>query len=263
MKTDPMDQVFSEALRAHLVRQVTEEGTTAARRRRRRLWLGVGAFAGAGVLGGVGAAAAGFFTLPGSDVITELSGPVDGVYTGSASIDLGPAPEGSTHISVKVTCLSPGTLFLDEAGTITCSPSDIGSPSSVSEADALPISTGNNSVDIRTQEADMRWRAEARYINRTPTELGVNEKGETYGAAHNSQGVAPDLVAVIATNGRTGYAYSDALNVQPQFDSPEEAIAWQEEHRGEEFPIPVYESDGETVIGEFIVSGPPELADLP
>ena len=39
------------------------------------------------------------------------------------------------------------------------------------------------------------------------------------------------------------------------FKTPEEALAWQEANAGKVHLIPVYESNGETQIGEFQIGG--------
>lgn len=54
---------------------------------------------------------------------------------------------------------------------------------------------------------------------RTP--LGVNAKGETYGVESPENGT-PDLIAVVATNGQSGYAYARDLNGGPMPTSPED-----------------------------------------
>jgi hypothetical protein len=79
----------------------------------------------------------------------------------------------------------------------------------------------------------------------------VNERGQTFGS---SAGVAhadePDLIEAIATNGKIGYVEKADL-YGPEPESPEAAAANLPEDR----TIAVYESDGVTVIGEFIVQG--------
>jgi hypothetical protein len=80
----------------------------------------------------------------------------------------------------------------------------------------------------------------------------VNTNGQTYGVQGDS-GVAPDLVLVVATNGHEGYALSTDMEAAEGtgFTSPNEALAWQEEHAGTYIEIPVCESDGSTVVGVF------------
>lgn len=77
--------------------------------------------------------------------------------------------------------------------------------------------------------------------------LNVNESGQTYGP----ELLQPDLISVISEEGYEGYVYKEAL-LPPEFSSPEEAIEWQERNVGDQV-IPVYESDGKTVIGTFII----------
>ncbi len=85
------NEVLSQALRAELVSRV-QKASPAHKRKRARLWLGAGTLAGLGLLGGVGAAAAGYFVMPGSQNVTPLSPPpVTGTYEGTATIDLGGA----------------------------------------------------------------------------------------------------------------------------------------------------------------------------
>lgn len=56
----------------------------------------------------------------------------------------------------------------------------------------------------------------------------------------------------MATNGKSGYAYFTDLNL-PLPTSPAEAQTQQEENRGKRRVIPVYTSDGTTVIGQFVM----------
>lgn len=85
-----------------------------------------------------------------------------------------------------------------------------------------------------------------------------NANGETYGYAIQSEtiGYEPDLIAATGTNGEDGYVRGTDLD-GPIPSSPEEAIAMQSSNGRY---IPLYESDGETVIGEFYIS--PPAADL-
>jgi hypothetical protein len=61
----------------------------------------------------------------------------------------------------------------------------------------------------------------------------TNAAGQTYGSAMDasSPGDEPDLIAVLATNGREGYALKEQFNQEgTQPSSPEEAVAVQSEH---------------------------------
>ena len=61
-----VDDVFSDALRAELVSRVQATAPTRPRKHA-RMWLAAGALAGAGLLGGMAAGAAGWFVLPRSE----------------------------------------------------------------------------------------------------------------------------------------------------------------------------------------------------
>jgi len=84
---------------------------------------------------------------------------------------------------------------------------------------------------------------------------GKNAAGQTYGliasAAAASQ--SPDLVLVVATNGKQGYVTASDLATAEGtgFSSPQEALAWQAAQNGQSQSIPVYKSDGTTRIGDF------------
>jgi hypothetical protein len=97
-----------------------------------------------------------------------------------------------------------------------------------------------------TQLSETKANDEARKIF-------VNENGLTYGST--AWGEFPDLVRVSATNGLVGYSYATELDGVP-FNTPEEARKYADELRelNEQGifyrTVPVYESDGVTVIGE-------------
>lgn len=242
MNLDQMDNTFSQGLRAALVNQVN--ASSASRARRHRWWIGAGAFAGVGLIGGVGAATAGFFTEPGADIVTSLGAPVAGVYTGTQTIDLGARPEGTTHVVVHLTCLSAGTLYWEDGANMTCMADDEGTQAYM----PLPLKAGQTSTEVKTSEPGVRYEVKANYENRTPTEWAINDNGDTYGMP-NDEG-EPDLIKVFATNGKLGYAYSKDLQ-GPEINTPEEALEFMESVKGTTLMVPVYESDGETVIGEF------------
>jgi hypothetical protein len=97
----------------------------------------------------------------------------------------------------------------------------------------------------------------------------TNAAGETYGSAAfaSSPDEEPDLILVHATNGKTGYAkkldldLANGTTAALSFTSPEDALRWQETEGQLDHSLPVYEADGVTVIGEFIVYGHKSLAD--
>ncbi len=82
----------------------------------------------------------------------------------------------------------------------------------------------------------------------------VSNQGQNYGNGPYPSGFKEesDMVEVVGANGVKGYVKS--ADLEPSFSLPEEAIAFQEENKNGR-SIPLYESDGTTVIGEFIVKG--------
>lgn len=86
-------------------------------------------------------------------------------------------------------------------------------------------------------------------------EFETNAKGLTYGTAAqaNVPEEEPDLILVVSDAGAEGYVYTDELNA-PDFKSPQEALAWQEERYASDFVLDVYESDGTTKIGTFTIA---------
>ncbi|MCL2317355.1 MAG: hypothetical protein FWC46_09780 [Actinomycetia bacterium] len=99
-----------------------------------------------------------------------------------------------------------------------------------------------------------------------------NKDGLSYGSVldASSPEQEPDLVLVVATNGKTGYvrqtdlAAAEGANVS----SPEEAVAWQKAKDAQAAAghgatvIPVYDSDGTTKVGVFVV-GPQQAQGNP
>jgi hypothetical protein len=243
MNLEQMDNTFSQGLRAALVEQVN--ASSSARARRHHWLIGAGAFAGVGLIGGVGAATAGFFTEPGADIVTTIDAPVTGTYIGTQIIELGAPPEGATHIRVQLTCVNgSGTLYWEDGANMTCD----GEKGPSTSYMAIPLAPGQRSTEVQASDPRVSYDVEATYINQTPTAWAVNENGDTYGAI-NERG-EPDLVSAIASNGKLGYVYSKDLQ-GPEINNPEEALEYMESVEGTTLMVPVYESDGETVIGEF------------
>jgi hypothetical protein len=92
----------------------------------------------------------------------------------------------------------------------------------------------------------------------------VNPNGLTFGSAADSDKPSdePDLIQASATNGKTGYILKsdldavDGTDAAKNFKSPEDAVAWQESSAAQDdHSIPVYEADGKTQIGVFVVQG--------
>ncbi|MGG4442881.1 hypothetical protein [Brevibacillus fortis] len=98
--------------------------------------------------------------------------------------------------------------------------------------------------------------------NSTPN-YPINEQGQTYGSdpltIEPSQ--EPDLLEATGENGVEGYVKTSDL--RPPVSSPEEAIAFQKitEATGYRL-IPLYESDGKTVKGEFRLYSSKEINEI-
>lgn len=96
-------------------------------------------------------------------------------------------------------------------------------------------------------------------VNMEPVvEIKTNKNGLTYGSSlFTSEEDSPDLIEAYGIDGTFGYVLATDLNEElPK--SPEEALARQNLRRnaGTERLIPLYDVEGDTVIGQFrIVSG--------
>jgi len=80
----------------------------------------------------------------------------------------------------------------------------------------------------------------------------VNENGQTYGSSLYavSAETEPDLILARGIDGTIGYVYyTDLYREEPK--NPEEAIAMQKINSRKIRIIPLYASDGKTVIGKF------------
>ncbi|WP_328291546.1 hypothetical protein OG218_02095 [Kineococcus sp. NBC_00420] len=268
----PLDPVFRDALRKELVRTV--DTTPAPRpprrwtqrwtRRRTRRWtrrrtLTLSAVLLVGLGGGGAAVATGALPLPGADQVV-LHGPASTVvHTGPATVDLGDRPAGTTSVELVLTCLSPGGFSFADGAGMTCSAEDVAREGGAGGAGyTLALKPGQTSTQI-TAAAGTRWSLTSTYSTHTPTDWATNANGDTYGVTKDCggqfvvqvDGCEPDLVAVVASNGQQGYAYNTDLNPQPTFTSPADALAWQKSNPPAAHTIPVYTSDGVTVIGEF------------
>ncbi|MDF2474340.1 MAG: hypothetical protein K0R21_2122 [Anaerocolumna sp.] len=78
--------------------------------------------------------------------------------------------------------------------------------------------------------------------------LKTNEYGQTYGPDL----FGADLIAVVSEEGLHGYVYREDLYPEHNFKTPEEALEWQDNQPMIK-SFTVYESDGRTAIGEFII----------
>lgn len=286
-----MNARFSEqrsaAIRAGLVAEAARQ-----QRQRPHGWRAVGLLM-VGVLAGAGAASAAFAAgggapvphpaatstttssgafipappgvVPGTPVISLLGAAKSLLVEHRATLDVSKRPEGATHVRVAVTCLTAGTTtFGTDAGgnnpSIECEAVDPEAAYNVAWQD---FELGKSVDKLYFTASDGATASvSVQFINRVPTRLGVNARGQTYGVLDAPEG-HPDLVWTAGrdSNGQdvSGYclradldAFSPDHPGQPT--SPAEAVRLQEE-RDRKYPngwdIPLYESDGETQIGTF------------
>lgn len=194
--------------------------------------------------------------LPGETTAINLSEPVEVTATGTSSVNLGPRPEGATAVDVSVVCLTAGRIVYPDGASMVCGgPADeaaIADPRSTNYT-LIDLAEGQTSITFRAKE-NVQWKVVTKYVRTRTSDWGTNAKGETFGVERD--GKSPDLIAVYTTDGKQGYAYTKNLDGRwPVPTSPADALAQQEANEGNTLSVPVYQSDGETLIGEFI-SGP-------
>ena len=258
MSTMEMDPIFTAALREALAATVTD---TPLVRRRWRWRAGTGMFLGVTLVAGGVALASGVFSLPGAPVDSALGNVVTATRTGTATIDIGAPPATATDVSLALTCHSVGTFYFPNGSSMSCDSAYLTHtpPIDRQASEVVPLTAGLDTVTITTS-SNATWTLQAMYVNQVTTPWGVNASGETYGVSN--QNGTPDLVAVIINQGSThGYVKESELNCAAGGDvaSPAEAVAWDRVSQNRNVSIPVYESDGVTVVGTFIVgsaSGP-------
>jgi hypothetical protein len=96
---------------------------------------------------------------PTGPVVSAVSEWVSGTYTGTHTIELGEPPEDATHVRTDLTCLSPGTLTLDDGSIIIC-PTTSAATSSMTSYEILP---GRDSVTVTADEASTKYTVSAVY----------------------------------------------------------------------------------------------------
>ncbi|BDO40837.1 hypothetical protein [Cellulomonas sp. NTE-D12] len=190
--------------------------------------------------------------VPGAPIISLVGTPITRTVSTRTTISLQPRPAAATHARVVVTPTAAGTLsFGTSAGGDNPSASfdaaDVTRGSQGASWYDFPLDGTVDSLFL-TPSAGFAGTVTVQYVTHIPTRLGVNARGQTFGVSGSAPQGDPDLVAVQATNGKSGYAYAADLE-GPQPTSPAGAGTNPEHGR----TIPVYESDGSTVIGEFAI----------
>lgn len=124
-------------------------------------------------------------------------------------------------------------------------------------------------VDICVEDTTNGYEASLERLTSYPvldSSIEVNENGQTYGKdSHaNISGEEPDLIYAEALDGTRGYVYASDLNAD-RANTPDELLVlnakyqeiWNNAPAGEVVIarfIPLYESDGITIIGEFPIT---------
>ena len=256
-----LDQKFAEGMREQLAK--TAAGTSPLAKRTHRRRLVIGTVAGVAAVGLLTAGAVIATTLPGEHIVTELSAGVTASYTGTSTVELGQLPDGANAISFTITCESAGAfsvVFADGSGiSWECSDTPGARQSATDDPNVHSVPAGHDALDltvpvghvvnVKDQRladgetsflvetgAATRWSIALRFANSVTTDWAVNGNGDTYGVP-NEHGV-PTLHAVLASNCEFGYVYWD--DFMPADGGGQDP-----------FSIPVYESDGETIVGEF------------
>jgi len=88
--------------------------------------------------------------------------------------------------------------------------------------------------------------------------IGINSNGESYGSGLYEilSDVKLDLIQAEGIDGTVGYVRSTDLEVG-KFNSPEEAVVYQATQKNSNGrTIPLYDADGETIIGNFKIQAP-------
>jgi hypothetical protein len=258
MSTIEMDPVFTAALRDALGATVKD---TLRVRRRWRWRVGTGLFLGVSLVAGGVALASGMFSPPGTGVDSSLGNAITATRTGTATIDIGAPPATSTDLSLLLTCFTVGTFYFPNGSSLSCDAADLTHtpPIDRQASEVVPLTAGVDTVTIKTNP-NSTWSLQVMYLNQVTTPWGVNASGETYGVAN--QNGTPDLMAVTINQGTTnGYVKESDLNCAGGggVKSLAEALAWDKGSQNRNISIPVYESDGATVLGTFVIgdaSGP-------
>ena len=244
-----LDPVFSTALRRELVALPTGK----PRRTRRRFAIITSAAVGAVALGGVSAIAG--YQPAGEVAGLPLAPPVIVNGVGPARVVLPAAPRGATYIHIELSCYD-GTRCASEGGggegRVVDGIADV-------EREALPLTdrvdphyqlnlppldpAAGLPIDVST---GTHWRLYAVYSDGLDPKPAPVGNGTTLGVPGNMS--MPDLVPAVATNGKAGWVNYHQLTDQARPRLTQDGT--------DQAPIPVYGTDGTTVIGQADVSQP-------
>lgn len=207
--------------------------------------------------------------IPGAPVVSFLAAPVTEDFLGDTEFPLSDRPAGATHVRVTVNLRAAGTMSwgTDPLGN---NPTGVWTEADITRGDQaaasydFPLDDSVTTLFIRA--SDLPGVVSLQYVRYQPTQLAVNDNGDTFGAL-TPGAQEPDLVSAVGVDpdGATvdGYVYADDLTAfspdhPGQPSNPQQTQEWTQE-RSERYPdgwdIPVYESDGVTQIGLLHMSG--------
>lgn len=243
-----LDPVFAAALRRELITLPQPKPI----RTRRRIAVIAGSALGAVALGGVAAIAG---LMPAGEVAAPPLAPpliVNGI--GPATVSVPAAPKGAAYLRVELACFD-GTRCNTAGGGVE------GPDDGVTKVqrDALPVTDNVDPTNVQALDrldpvsgvaidvtAGTHWRLYAVYTDGLNSTTAPMDDGRTLGIPGNT--FPPDLVPAVGTNGKAGWVEYNLLtygaNPRLAVDGVQQA------------PIPVYDADGTTVIGEADVSKP-------
>lgn len=247
-----MDPEVADAVRGELAAIGTPRSRLQRHRRRvRALTIGIAAVVIAGASTGAAILVNAF---PGTTTVTPVGSTRSTTHTGTGTLDLGPVPAGASRAILTVRCVTPrGSLSIKsvpqlageayEVVTFTCTGGGRVDPEGHVHpwrmTDALLPSDGT-SITI-TADPGTTWTVAGQYATSSRAPWGRNDNGQTFGAC-NIDG-CPDLTGARATNGRDGFVFTRQLDG----------------FSGSGY-LPVYASDGTTVLGRFAIGIPEDDA---
>ncbi|WP_129599764.1 hypothetical protein [Anaerophilus nitritogenes] len=168
-------------------------------------------------------------------------------------------PPGSMGVNPKAYSSSTGTL-LESGGWEYTDGSSAGYD--------VPVDVSDYSGYMYSQGMTALWNGNG-YTTKSTTaspsakfksSTRMNSSGETYGTAAKARSIEeePDLILAEGVDGVEGYVRSSDLNANIA-KSPQEAVKIMK-NKSPRF-IPLYKSDGKTVIGKFKIT-PPKAKDI-
>lgn len=215
---------------------------------RRRLALVTTSVVGVVALGGVAAVAG---LLPAGQVASPPLAPpliVNGV--GPAMVPVPDAPQGAKYLRLELACFD-GTRCNTAGGGVE------GGDGIKVQRDALPVTDQVDSTNPQTLdplnpdegvkidvEAGTHWRLYAVYTDGLNPDPAPMDDGRTLGIPSNT--VLPDLIPAVGTDGEPGWVEYDLLTYGADPELTADGV--------QQAPIPLYDTDGTTVIGRADVS---------